>query len=258
MGASGRSRGRSRTARAGQRARRPGLAHLEQVRVLAHPLRLRLYELFALAPRTTMQAATELGQPPTRLYHHVAELERVGLVRLRETRPNRGAVEKYYEAAHQSLAAPAPRGIRLKAGRLDRASAGQLRDTVALGALVLDRTREEFVRALGAIDEGCDPLELPLLARIVVGTKPEHLVRVRKVVKKCLERLMALGGSREVRPGETPWAITLAMIPAGDSALPAPARGASRDHAPGRAAAPAPRSRSDKPRVRRPRSRPKR
>src|SRR5688500_12780964 len=72
------------------------LERLEQVRVLAHPLRFRLLELFAETPRTPKQAAERLGVPPTRLYHHVAALERVGLVRVKETRKNRGAVEKHY------------------------------------------------------------------------------------------------------------------------------------------------------------------
>ena len=36
-------------------------------------------ELFAEAPRTTKQVAELLGEPPTRLYHHVAALERAGL-----------------------------------------------------------------------------------------------------------------------------------------------------------------------------------
>jgi len=67
---------------------------LEQVRALSHPLRLRLLELFKLQPRTAKQAAEVLGEPPTRLYHHVAALERAGLIRLRETRQNRGTTEK--------------------------------------------------------------------------------------------------------------------------------------------------------------------
>ena len=49
-------------------------------------------------PRTTAQVARELGEPPFRLYHHVRTLERAGLVRLVETRPNRGTTEKYYQA----------------------------------------------------------------------------------------------------------------------------------------------------------------
>src|SRR5438128_4537285 len=78
----------------------PGVA---EMRALAHPLRLRIIELFAEAPRTTKQVAELLGQPPTRLYHHVAALERAGLLRLVETRQNRGTTEKWYEAAARTM-----------------------------------------------------------------------------------------------------------------------------------------------------------
>src|SRR5215831_19283708 len=77
-----------------------------ELRALAHPLRLRLVELFAEAPRTTKQIADLLGEPPTRLYHHVAALERAGLLRLKETRQNRGTVEKWYEAIARSFDPP--------------------------------------------------------------------------------------------------------------------------------------------------------
>src|SRR4029078_9585631 len=78
---------------------------LEQVRALSHPLRLRLIELFAVKPMTTKQAAKQLGEKPTKLYHHVAALETAGLVRLRETRQKRGATEKYYETVTRRLRA---------------------------------------------------------------------------------------------------------------------------------------------------------
>src|SRR5215831_8980777 len=76
---------------------------LTQVRALAHPLRMRLIELFALGPLTAKQAAQKLGQPPTRLYHHVATLERAGLLTLARTRAVRGATEKYYVVSRESL-----------------------------------------------------------------------------------------------------------------------------------------------------------
>src|SRR3954468_24369892 len=81
-------------------------ANVAELRALAHPLRLRILELFAEAPRTTKQVAEMLGQPPTRLYHHVAALERAGLLVLKETRPNRGVVEKWYEAVARQMQAP--------------------------------------------------------------------------------------------------------------------------------------------------------
>src|SRR5437763_731688 len=77
---------------------------LARLRALAHPLRFRLFQEFAGQRRTTRQVAAILGQPPTRLYHHVNLLERVGLLRLVETRPVRGTVEKYFEAAPVAFA----------------------------------------------------------------------------------------------------------------------------------------------------------
>ena len=51
---------------------------VEQVKALTHPLRQRMLERFAERPRTTKQVADLLGEKPTRLYHHVAALERAG------------------------------------------------------------------------------------------------------------------------------------------------------------------------------------
>lgn len=71
---------------------------LEQVKVLADPLRQQILEQFCHKPLTTKQLAIVLGEKPTRLYHHVDLLEKAGLIRLRETRKNRGTVEKYFES----------------------------------------------------------------------------------------------------------------------------------------------------------------
>ena len=59
-------------------------------------------ELFAEAP-ATKQVAQQLGEPPTKLYHHANALERAGLLRLSKTRQNRGAIEKWYEAASDTI-----------------------------------------------------------------------------------------------------------------------------------------------------------
>src|ERR1044072_3070450 len=73
------------------------------LRALAHPLRLRMMELFAESPKTTKQVAELLGQPTTRLHHNVAALERSGLLVLKETRQNRGTVEKWYAGVAQQV-----------------------------------------------------------------------------------------------------------------------------------------------------------
>src|SRR5262245_41605335 len=77
----------------------------QELRALAHPLRLRLVEEFAGTPRTTMQVPAAMGEPPTRLYHHVNALERAGILTLARTRQVRGTTEKYYEVARKQFGA---------------------------------------------------------------------------------------------------------------------------------------------------------
>src|SRR5262245_18642825 len=93
--------GRLVTNRRDRRAEMAGVmavSDLEQIRALAHPLRQRILAALAAAARTTKQVAAALGERHTKLYHHVELLEEVGLIRLTETRPNRGTTEKYYRA----------------------------------------------------------------------------------------------------------------------------------------------------------------
>ena len=80
------------------------LSSLDQIKVLADPLRIRILEAFC-EERTTKQVATLLGEKPTKLYHHVDSLEKVGLIALSRTRPNRGTVEKYYLAVARTFRA---------------------------------------------------------------------------------------------------------------------------------------------------------
>lgn len=80
------------------------LESLDQIKVLADPLRIRVLEAFC-EERTTKQVAELLGEKPTKLYHHVDALERVGLIALARTRQNRGTVEKYYLAVARTFRA---------------------------------------------------------------------------------------------------------------------------------------------------------
>ncbi len=78
------------------------LSDLEQVKVLADPLRVTLLESFC-TERTTKQVAEVMGEKSTKLYHHVEALEKVGLIRLTRTRQNRGTLEKYYLSVARSF-----------------------------------------------------------------------------------------------------------------------------------------------------------
>jgi DNA-binding transcriptional ArsR family regulator len=79
------------------------LNDIEQIRAMADPLRQRIVEALIDASLTTKQVAQQLKEQPTKLYHHVELLEKAGIIKLVETRPKRGTVEKYYRAVAQSF-----------------------------------------------------------------------------------------------------------------------------------------------------------
>ena len=70
-------------------------------KALADPLRIRLWEWLAEAPRSARQLADCAGLPADRLYYHLGQLEQAGLIEVAEYRPlARGKVERVYATAH--------------------------------------------------------------------------------------------------------------------------------------------------------------
>jgi DNA-binding transcriptional ArsR family regulator len=74
------------------------LATLEQLRAVSDPLRVAIFRLLREREQTVKELCDELGESSTRLYYHVGELERVGLVRLVRTEAKSGTVHKYYRS----------------------------------------------------------------------------------------------------------------------------------------------------------------
>lgn len=183
---------------------------LEQLKLLADPLRLRLVRAFAEAPRTTKQVAESLGEKPTRLYHHVAQLEEAGLLELVGTRPVRGTTEKYYRSVGRAFAA-SPALFRGPEG------AGPVREMIDR---ILSETRAELeALRLDEVEED-DPLG-PLVGRarlsIPVSRVRELRERLHAWLTECRD---------EPGPGESEgedrveFAATVAFypIPGSDSA----------------------------------------
>jgi DNA-binding transcriptional ArsR family regulator len=172
------------------------------MRSLAHPLRLSIMEAFAEAPRTTKQVAELLGQPPTRLYYHVAALERAGLLRLKETRKNRGTTEKWYEVVGRSLGAGSTR-VR---GRRKPTEAAARRAVVVT---MLEQSRQELVAAMH--HRGT---ERPIVARLVVPMPPQRVGKMKKRLAALLHELKGEAGfAAGAGDGVERWAMTLIFAP---------------------------------------------
>jgi len=111
------------------------IENIEQLRAIADLLRLRIIDLLKTQPMTVTQLGEALGEAPARVHYHVRELEKVGLLRLVETREKGGILEKYYQ--------PVARDIAVEKQLLSAPPA----DAVTVMSTVLSQMKEGFLRA---------------------------------------------------------------------------------------------------------------
>ncbi len=79
-----------------------------QLRVMASTARTRIVGALAQHGRlSAREMAAHIGQPVSGVYHHIDQLERVGLVRLVATRPSARRPEKLYGLISEQLSARA-------------------------------------------------------------------------------------------------------------------------------------------------------
>ena len=176
------------------------LTDLEQVKVLADPLRLRILEELCKEERTTKQVAQILGEKPTKLYHHVEALERVGLIRLTRTRQNRGTIEKYYLAIARAFRADS---------RIFTGTPSEGDTLAAMISTVFDRTADEM-RGLIAQRQGREGVEEQgVLSFLELRTDRKHGRKIQAQLMKLIKSLEKEGP----KDGDKRYRFTLAFYP---------------------------------------------
>jgi len=75
------------------------ITDLETLKAVSTPFRQKLMQLMAEEARTVKEMARELDMPPSRLYYHVNQLEKHGIIRVVDTRLVSGILEKRYRLA---------------------------------------------------------------------------------------------------------------------------------------------------------------
>jgi DNA-binding transcriptional ArsR family regulator len=182
------------------------LTDLEQMKVLADPLRVRILELLCEQERTTKQVAGILGQPPTRLYHHVAALERVGLIRLARTRQRRGALEKYYLAVAKAFSADPRLFSSAPPARVREATQG-------VAAQVLENTAADLRALFDRGDWAGALAQEGILSYLDVRASPKELKAIRAKLKKLIGTVTSKSKSVPSRPA---YRLTIAFFPLTD------------------------------------------
>ncbi|MBE0432989.1 helix-turn-helix transcriptional regulator [candidate division WOR-3 bacterium] len=179
------------------------LRDLEQVKIFAHPLRARLVEVFADQPRTAKQVADLLGLKPTKLYHHVEALERVGLIKFVRFQRKRGTIEKYYRTVARRFSVDSALfQIQGKDKILD-----QYR---AMFATMLDNTMQEINESIS------EKLICPekretgaMLVRKHIRATRDSVKRIEMKIQKLIDELT----TTEKGKGDLDYNLTLVFYP---------------------------------------------
>ncbi|WP_224244841.1 ArsR/SmtB family transcription factor [Hyalangium gracile] len=175
-----------------------------QVRVLAHPLRMRIIEALRAQEASPKQVAEMLGTKPTRLYHHFSALEEAGLITVTGTRPRRGAVERLYQPTARSFVVDRA----LFEGRQRRQHGADVTSAAStMFAVTLDELRT-------GIEAGTIPLtdrERVEVASLRLPLSPRALPRLMRQLRKLLKDFQAAEAHED---GEAV-RLTLALFPVG-------------------------------------------
>jgi DNA-binding transcriptional ArsR family regulator len=203
-----RSEGAGRTPKKPSQVPSLTLSDLDQVKVLADPLRVRILEQLCTEERTTKQVAKLLGEKPTKLYHHVDALARVGLIRLARTRQNRGTIEKYYIAVARQF-----RGDSRMFSAADLGSEEGGNTLQAMISTVFERTSDEMreLIAQGRGQEGWIE-EQGVLSHLEIQTDRKHGRRIQARLMKIIKSLENPHAGGE-KPGARSYRLTIAFYP---------------------------------------------
>lgn len=157
------------------------IRQLNQAKMLADPLRLRVLHAFVPEPRTTKQVAELLDEKPSRLYPHVEALLKVGLLEQKAVRQKRGAIEKYLQAI----------AVRFEVDRtlfLEDNSKADYTEQAQIAIDILNTTRDELHRSAAyAFDQSLDHELNPTIIRFEMRGTPEEIKQYRQKLLDLLQ-----------------------------------------------------------------------
>jgi DNA-binding transcriptional ArsR family regulator len=183
---------------------------LETLRALADPMRSQIYEILLQAPASVRSVAERLGLASGRLYYHFNAMEKLGAIRVVETRMVANMMEKMYRAvAYNMQIAPDLLNFNTDQGK---------QAVTNLLTASLDATREDLLRSLQArlfeLDRGAKHKQRNVMVNRVTATIPDALAetfneRLHALIKEFQEADRQ--GMKE--EGYHPYALMVAFYP---------------------------------------------
>ena len=150
------------------------IRQLEQIRLLADPLKLQLIQAFAEGEKTTKQVATELNQGVTRLYRHVDALHQAGLLEIVREQPKRGTVERTFRTVARRFEADRSLFVNQESTE----SVDTVRDMLRAG-------EDELIGAI--MEHGGGEESDAIFMRIRCKRSPDQIEELRRMLNEWVE-----------------------------------------------------------------------
>jgi len=162
--------------------------HVGVLKAMADPTRMAILAALMktrgdLPVMSVKELAAELGEPQTKLYRHVRQLEAVGLIRVASTRLVSGILEQRYQASQQDLI--------LGRGFLQ----AHADESMGVMQTLLDRFRDGFFAAFKADRETADdapaaePYRKPVLFLSDLKISPAKAAELRDKLEEIMKDL---------------------------------------------------------------------
>lgn len=161
----------------------------EQLRVLAHPIRMKILKQAQVGEVSAKEAARDLDEPIGKVSYHVRVMADAGLLKLTRQTPRRGAIESHYRATVSM--------------HLDDATWQAVGHDVR--RLMLAAAAKEWSADLhAAVETGGFELDEALLANAHFAADAEGLAELREALDAHYRRLLEIEASIAARLVDDP------------------------------------------------------
>jgi DNA-binding transcriptional ArsR family regulator len=183
------------------------ISDLETLKVIADPVRNQIMEVLEKQPQNVKEVADKLGLAPSKLYYHFNMLEKVGLIKVMETRQVANLIEKYYQSTATF--------IDIDHNLLNFSTADGKENIFTLVTSTIDTTREDLLRSLQArslqIEQGASGKPRSVtLSRYLSNMTDEKADEFHKRMEELLEDFI---DNDTKDPEHQTFAMTIAMYP---------------------------------------------
>lgn len=180
---------------------------LETLKVVADPVRNQIMEVLEKKPQNVKEVAEKLGLAPSKLYYHFNMLEKVGLIKVMETRQIANLIEKYYQTTSSF--------IDIDPNLLNFSTTEGKENLYTMVTSTIDTTREDLLRSLQArslqIEQGAEgKLRSVTLSRYISNMSDEKANEFHKRMQELLEDFI---DTDTKDPDQQTFALTIALYP---------------------------------------------